>query len=206
MELARWQGAARGRVPGALAVLVVGGLLAGCGSTQAVSADAAAASTAAVAVEQPTEATVGPPVALEQPDVDPAVLADELRDAAVQALQLPDPIVEVAPSDDGLVSLAVGNSWETLDLTIRSVEEMPTEVVVFARPVRVEWELGDGNELRCDEFGNLDGDGECVHTYPQHGRFEGQIELVWGLSWALDGVHQGIFETTSTGASFVVSR
>lgn len=212
MELARWQGAAYGRVPGAVAVLLAGGLLVGCGSTQAVSADAAAVSTAAIAVEEPTvaveqpEPTAAPTVAAEQPDVDPTVLADELRNAAVQALQLPDPIVEVAPSDDGHVSLAVGNSWETLDLTIRSVEETPTEVVVFASPVRVEWALGDGNELRCDEFGNLDGDGECVHTYPQHGRFEGEIELVWGLSWALDGVHQGIFETTSTGASFVVSR
>jgi len=138
--------------------------------------------------------------------VAPEVLVDELRDAAVHALQLPDPVVEVAPMADGEVSLVVANPWETVDLTIRSVEDTPTEVVVFASPVRTEWQLGDGNELRCNEFGNLDGAGECVHTYPQHGRFEGGIEWVWGLSWSVDGEHQGLFETTSTAASFVVTR
>lgn len=206
MELARWQGArssAAFRRPSlvAIAVALAVSLMAACGPAESVTTDMAAA-------EAPSDAgTAAEPAAVvDAIDVAPEVLADELRDAAVQALALPDPIVEVAPNADGEVSLGVANSWETLDLTIRSVEETPTEVVVFASPVRAEWELGDGNALRCDEFGSLDSVGECVHTYPQHGRFEGAIELVWGLSWSLDGVHQGIFETTSTGASFVVTR
>jgi len=190
MELSRWQGATRRAVPRVIVLLAGIAVSGACGPSQSVAADAPPPATATVAA------------------VDGAadVLAGELRDAAVQALRLPEPIVAVVPSDDDQVELAVEHSWETVDLMIRSVEQNPTEVIVFASPVRAEWDLGDGNALSCDEFGNMDGDGDCVHTYPQHGRFEGEIELVWGLSWSLDGEHQGIFETTSTGASFVVNR
>lgn len=196
------------------------GIAASCGPAESVSAESGAAEIAAESVAAESgaaesgaaeiaaaEAPAGSPVTDSDPvDVAPEVLADELRTAAVQALELPDPVITVEPNAAGEVALVMANSWETVDLTIRSVEDTPTEVVVFASPVRTEWQLGDGNELRCNESGNLDGAGECVHTYPEHGRFEGGMELVWGLSWSLDGEHQGLFETTSTAASFVVTR
>jgi len=206
MEPARRQEASRLR-SGLLAAFASAVLLSGaCGPAESVATDIAAAEAPPNDVAA-TAGAVGSPVAAPDPvNVAPDVLASELRDAAVQALDLPDPLVEVEPNEAGTVSLVVANPWETIDLTIRSIEETPTEVVVFASPVRTEWQLGDGNEIRCNEFGNLDGAGECVHTYPQHGRFEGDIELVWGLSWTLDGQHQGLFETASTASTFVVTR
>ena len=89
-------------------------------------------------------------------------------------------------------------------------------VGVRARPVRAEWDLGDGEKV-CDgpgvawsqaaqdaydaqpETSRGNGDPACTFTFVNasstrpSGVFDASVTVIWEFSWSLDGVERGVF-------------
>lgn len=166
---------------------------------------------------QASEYVVGPenpPGYGGTPSVIPALWVE-----AVNSLGMRGPQIRTAPPADGaggLVNLPVwlwtetgGNVWPEDDLHAAAVAAaVGQRVDAYARPLRIEWHMGDGSEpVTCAGPGeawrsglNFLRPGECHHVYRRPSRTEpdGRFEVVavttWLVWWFINGEEDGQLE------------
>jgi hypothetical protein len=135
------------------------------------------------------------------PRVDPAVLAAQ----ALRRLPLPAPAVGTSPPADReqLVNLPTW-LWVHDDWAARSATaSLPgVSVTVTAQPVRVRWEMGDGEHVTCHGPGRRYDSRvaaavqttDCSYTYRRssagqpHQRYQVTATMTWHVTWAATGV------------------
>lgn len=147
------------------------------------------------------------------PSVIPALWVE-----AVNALGMLGPQITTAPPVDGagLVNLPVwlwtetgGNYWPEEDLhAVAAAAAVGQRVDAFARPLRIEWDMGDGRDpVTCTGPGevwrsglNFLQPGECHHVYRRSSRHEpgGQYQITaittWLVWWWINGEEDGELE------------
>lgn len=131
--------------------------------------------------------------------VDPAVLAQRavgrMRLVQADARIAPDPDFHTYINIDNWLWLPAGQ-WETLSL---SVAAGPTRVTVTAVPVRVDWDMGDGETKQCTDAGRewKKGMGDaatttCSYAYtslknPAGDEHTVSAQLVYSVTWTCSG-------------------
>ncbi|QSB14286.1 hypothetical protein JQS43_22710 [Natronosporangium hydrolyticum] len=134
----------------------------------------------------------------------------ELWVEAVNALEMHGPAITTAPPQGtrGLVNLPVWfwteeheHRWPEELHAAAEAPELGERVDVYAEPLFMEWDMGDGNVRRCDGPGEAWQSGmdllnpahECHHTYRRTSRDEpgGVYEIVaittWRVWWDING-------------------
>ena len=135
--------------------------------------------------------------------IDPRALAER----AAAALDLPEPVIRMSPQDDQVVRLASwlwipSQQWEPQQV---SASAGPVTSTVTATPVRLTWDMGNGDQVSCDGPGTpyrrararqVDTSG-CRYTY-QHSSagqpdeaYEVTATIGWELTWTATGAAGG---------------
>ncbi|QSB14916.1 hypothetical protein JQS43_00525 [Natronosporangium hydrolyticum] len=146
------------------------------------------------------------------PSVIPGLWAD-----AVNALGMRGPEIRTAPPVEGsaLVNLPVwlwtdtgGNIWPDEPLhEVAAAPEVGQQVDAFAEPLRIEWDMGDGQTVTCEGPGDAWAPGntflppsDCHHVYRRTSRHEpgGTYEIIaittWRVWWWINGDEDGELE------------
>lgn len=131
-------------------------------------------------------------------NVDPAALALEARDR----LPLPAPIVKMAPAateqqivngPSTLLSLDP-DTWRSLS---SSVSAGGVTVTARADPLRVVWDMGTGDTVKCTGPNQYINGGPCEYVWPRpsegepRGRFIVTVTIEWRASWTVEGAAGG---------------
>jgi len=147
----------------------------------------------------------------------------ELAQLARDQLRLPSPRIEASPAAEQLVNLP---TWLWLDRgmwgAVSATASVPgVSVTAVARPVSVEWAMGDGSTVTCAGPGTPYGIGgnpqspspDCGYTYRRSsagrpgGTFAVSATVDWTVTWSGAG-QSGVFPglTTTSGAGFAVAE
>jgi len=147
----------------------------------------------------------------------------ELAQLARDQLRLPSPRIEASPAAEQLVGLP---TWLWLDRemwgAVSATASVPgVSVTAVARPVSVEWAMGDGSTVTCAGPGTPYGIGgnpqspspDCGYTYRissagrPGGTFAVSATVDWTVTWSGAG-QSGVFPglTTTSGAGFAVAE
>jgi hypothetical protein len=144
--------------------------------------------------------------------------------SAIEELGLEGPAIGTAPpagQGAGLVRLPVwlwnevsGNNWGTPSQTVGPIAGI--SVVARAAATGIEWDMGDGNTIRCDEGvawqrGMNLLDPPCGYPYPRASRdrpggvYEVSATTTWALEWWTEGMPEQrggefVLRATSTTA------
>ena len=151
-------------------------------------------------------------ITLTEP-VDPTVL----RDDALAKIDFPEPEIDGMTALTHAVQLEswfwVDNEWE--ELSDSSTQGLVT-VDVFATPDRVIYATGDGETFDCEgepvEWTDAVNDAgtTCGHIYTSGTADEpglvymAEATIEWELSWAINGVDQGVFGTGDAVSVFEI--
>lgn len=152
------------------------------------------------------------------PDPVPGLLV-----SAINQLELRGPAIGTAPpagEGAGLVRLPVWlwnevneNNWGSLSATAGPVAG--TNVVADARATKIEWDMGDGHRVTCDEGiawerGMNILDPPCGHQYERasrhqpNGVYEISATTTWLIEWRTEGLvteEGGVFELQATSTT-----
>lgn len=145
------------------------------------------------------------------PSVVPGLWVD-----AVNALAMRGPEIRTAPPADAaaLVNLPVwlwtevgGRVWPEGEPLHEFAAAAGQRVDAYAEPLRIEWDMGDGETVTCGSPGtawedglNLLEPGECHHIYRRASRHQpdGRYEIVaittWQVWWEINGTFDGELE------------
>jgi hypothetical protein len=135
--------------------------------------------------------------------IDPRALAER----AAAALDLPEPAIRMSPADDQVVRLASwlwipSQQWEPRQV---SASAGPVTSTVTATPVRLTWDMGNGDQVSCDGPGTpyrsagatqVDTSG-CQYTYRHSSAgqpdeaYEVTATIAWELTWTATGAAGG---------------
>jgi hypothetical protein len=140
------------------------------------------------------------PVAAATPapaPVDPAVVGAQ----AVSELVMPSPTINMAPPSAAtqLVNVAAWlwiapGAWAGLSATATTG---PVTAIATAVPVRVVWDMGDGDQVTCDGPGTPysasapTATTDCSHTWTQTGSFPVTATVYWQVAWTATGAPGG---------------
>lgn len=153
------------------------------------------------------------PVPRDSEPVDPV----DLREEAMDRLQLPTPTIEFNPPSDQVVHV---ESWLWIDDAIwrehsKSVTAGEVTVTATARPRRVIWSMGNGDVVVCDGPGTpydatrppAEQSTSCAYTYqhssagqPGHA-YRVTADIEWDVSWTVTGAPGGGALPTLTTSS-----
>jgi hypothetical protein len=152
------------------------------------------------------------------PDPVPGLLV-----SAINQLELQGPTIRTAPPSGegaGLVRLPVwlwnevnDNNWGSLSATAGPVAGI--SVVADAEATKIEWDMGDGHRITCDEGvawerGMNIGDPPCGHQYERASRhrpggvYQITATTTWVLEWRTEGLVDqdgGEFELPATATT-----
>jgi hypothetical protein len=137
---------------------------------------------------------------LAGPAVDPATVAQEALDRA----SIPGPGIHLNPDGRQYVNLETWlwvDGWRSVSAT---AEVGGVSVTVTARPLRVEWSMGDGGRVVCDGPGAAfdphrspdDQDTNCSYTFHRSsddqpdGAYTVRATSVWHVTWTATGAGQ----------------
>ncbi|MFM9442594.1 hypothetical protein [Streptomyces acidiscabies] len=147
----------------------------------------------------------------------------QLAQVAREQLRLPSPRVEASPAGEQLVNLP---TWLWLDRggwgVVSATASVPgVSVTAVARPVSVEWVMGDGSTVTCTGPGTPYNAGvnpgapspDCGHTYRMSsagrpgGVYAVSATVHWTVAWSGAG-QSGVFPglTTTSTADFPVAE
>jgi hypothetical protein len=129
--------------------------------------------------------------------VDPVVVAQQ----AVKELGFVSPTIEMAPPDGSpqLVGVAswlwlAPGAWQTLTA---SASAGPVTTTATATPLKVVWDMGDGDTVTCDGPGTPYSSSEpnattdCSYTWPQAGTYTVTATVYWSVTWTATGAAGG---------------
>lgn len=132
--------------------------------------------------------------------VDPAVLAEQAFDRA----QIPLPGVELSPPEgtDQVVNVATWMWVDNFTAISASATAGAVTVTVTARPVRVDWSMGNGDTVSCPTGGTPYDNSrppesqhsDCTYTYRRssaagsNGTFTMRATTRWHVTWVATGV------------------
>lgn len=135
--------------------------------------------------------------------IDPLTLAQR----AAAALDLPSPAIRMSPADDQVVQLPSwlwipDGQWQPQQV---SASAGPVTSTVTATPVRVTWDMGNGDTVDCDgpgtpyraRFAGQSGATDCSYTYRyssagQPGEsYQVTSTVAWELTWTATGAAGG---------------
>jgi hypothetical protein len=164
-------------------------------------------------------------VPVEVADPDPPPDPEELRDRAVDELQLPSPSLAMSPPGEQVVQV---ESWLWVDeATWRphssSASAGGVTATVTAAPSRVLWDMGDGTVVICEGPGmayDPAADGreqstDCSHTYRNSSAglpgdaYTVTVTIEWDVEWTVSGAPGGgplPGLTTSTSTALAVAE
>jgi hypothetical protein len=133
--------------------------------------------------------------------VDPAVLAEQAFDRT----QIPLPGVHLNPPDgtDQIVNVPTWMWVDNFSAVSASASAGGVTVTVTARPVRVDWSMGNGDSVSCSDGGTPYDNGrtpesqqsDCTYTYRRSsatrssGTFTIRATTRWHATWAATGVN-----------------
>lgn len=134
----------------------------------------------------------GPDFVIGPPAADPAAVVAVLVQRAVAQLPLPLPVAATNPSERVVVRMPVWlwvDGWRT---EARTASAAGVSATVTARPVRVEWDTGDGGRTTCRGPGvpydlTRPAAGQrtdCSYRYSRRsGPTTVEVTRVWALTW-----------------------
>jgi hypothetical protein len=141
----------------------------------------------------------------DRESVDPVVLAEQ----AAERVAVPEPSVNLNPSlaQNQIVNLATvlwidPAQWQPVTT---SASAAGVTANVAARPLRVEWDMGNGDTVTCEGPGtpfdpsapDVTPDDACLYTYRRssatapNGAFTVTATTVWEVSWDAEGAPGG---------------
>lgn len=143
-----------------------------------------------------------------------------LAEFALAELTLPAPLIGMSPDDDHVVQLP---SWMWIDRSQwgpqdRTAAAGPVSATVTARPIRVEWDMGNGSVVTCDgpgrvyrpQFAGQPEATDCKYTYRHSSAgqpdeaYDVTATVVWDASWTgSDGDGGALGELTSQATEAV---
>lgn len=126
----------------------------------------------------------------QAPPIDAAVLAQY----AQAKLVLPVPAPRTWPGVDRpqITGVATWLHVDNFTADSRSATAGAVTATVFAEPAFVQWEMGDGGRVRCDDAGavwRVDASSNCQYLFVNRstgqgdGRFHGSVTITWRLRW-----------------------
>jgi hypothetical protein len=131
--------------------------------------------------------------------IDPATVARR----ALRYTSLPDPAIGMSPpAERGAVVNVPLWLWvnsQAWSPTVATATIDGVTVTTMARPDRVTWSLGNGDEVVCDGPGTpydqarpeADQHSDCTYLFPQAGTFTITATVEWHVTWTAVGVAGG---------------
>ena len=129
--------------------------------------------------------------------VNPVVVAQQ----AISKLALQSPTIDMAPptGDPQLVAVETWlwvnkGAWGALSATANAG---PVTVTAAAAPVKVVWDMGNGNQVTCNGPGtpydpsHPNATTNCSYTWPQAGTYQVTATIYWSVSWTAAGAPGG---------------
>ncbi len=154
------------------------------------------------------------PVPRDPEPVDP----EDLREEAIDRLQLPTPTIDFNPPTDQVVHV---ESWLWIDDAIwrehtKSVSAGGVTVTASAQPTRVIWDMGNGDVVVCNDSGTpydtsrpaAEQSTTCSYTYEHTSAgqpgdvYQVTATVEWQVSWTVTGAPGGgALPTLSTSSA-----
>jgi hypothetical protein len=122
---------------------------------------------------------------------------------ALQYTPLPEPAIGMSPPPERgavvNVPLWLWVNWQAWNPTVATATIDGVTVTTMARPDRVLWNLGNGDEVICDGPGTpydparpeADQHSDCTYLFRQPGTFTITATLEWHVTWTAVGVAGG---------------